>query len=513
MRGMKTSLIALFFLLVQAVPQGNNRPQKFSISKSVLQDKIKGGWAGQVIGSNLTIPDDFRSDSSLTDSSEVLSTLVRNLSTALSQNPTAFEDVYKDLFFVNVMEEEGISASADAFANALIHAPYPTSHASLTARYNLIHGVPPPASGHWRNNPNANCRDFQSQSDFIGLMSPGMPRAVSHLANTVGHVMNYGDGYYGGLYVANLYAHAMLKDDIQQIVELALKSIPERTEFYKAIDEIVQHHKQKPTDWEGILKKCQRRWEREDTCGLNYTRSIDSRRNAIQLTICLLFGSGDFGKSIAVSTAIKSDGSIYSQPTLLGVLGSLHGYQEMPSRWKAELETIEGRSLPYVKTTLSDAYALSFKHALQHISKNGGKIRNNEVLIAIQHSHAAKIERSFEGHYPVAQILPEAYVLDHEKEFDFRGLGFLVLGDSTVQTDTSNFVLDVAVYLNDKHVENVSLPIRSNERRPELFWRYQLAHGQYKLRIKPLNPSPEHPFNISKIIVYDVQHERCAMNQ
>ena len=29
-------------------------------------------------------------------------------------------------------------------------------------------------------------------------MSPGMPQAASEISDQVGHVMNYGDGWYGG---------------------------------------------------------------------------------------------------------------------------------------------------------------------------------------------------------------------------------------------------------------------------------------------------------------------------
>ena len=36
------------------------------------------------------------------------------------------------------------------------------------ARYNLLRGLKPPASGHWRNNPEADDIDFQIEADFIG---------------------------------------------------------------------------------------------------------------------------------------------------------------------------------------------------------------------------------------------------------------------------------------------------------------------------------------------------------
>ncbi|EKC69174.1 hypothetical protein LEA_08427, partial [human gut metagenome] len=30
-----------------------------------------------------------------------------------------------------------------------------------------------------------------------GLMSPGMPNTASEISDKIGHIMNYGDGWYG----------------------------------------------------------------------------------------------------------------------------------------------------------------------------------------------------------------------------------------------------------------------------------------------------------------------------
>ena len=104
------------------------------------------------------------------------------------------------------------------------------------ARYNLLRGMAPPASGHWLNNPDADDIDFQIEADFIGLMSPGLPRAAAGLADRVGHIMNSGDGWYGGVYVATMYSQAFIRDDIKAIVTESIKAIPAGTRFRQTID-------------------------------------------------------------------------------------------------------------------------------------------------------------------------------------------------------------------------------------------------------------------------------------
>lgn len=61
-----------------------------------------------------------------------------------------YDDVYMDLTFLEVMQEEGINAPAESFAKAFANADYKLWHANQAARYNILHGIMPPASGHWK---------------------------------------------------------------------------------------------------------------------------------------------------------------------------------------------------------------------------------------------------------------------------------------------------------------------------------------------------------------------------
>ena len=110
------------------------------------------------------------------------------------------------------------------FATAFLAKEYPTlCHANQMARYNLLHGLTPPASGHWKNNPHANCLDFQIEAVFAGIMAPGMVNSATEICDRVGHIMAYGDGWYGGVYVAAMYSLAYVSDDVEYVVTEALE--------------------------------------------------------------------------------------------------------------------------------------------------------------------------------------------------------------------------------------------------------------------------------------------------
>lgn len=112
--------------------------------------------------------------------------------------PGLYDDVYVDLTFVEVFERCGLDAPVDSFAVAFKRTEYPLWHANQVARYNLLQGMKAPQSGHWKNNPHAHCIDFQIEADFAGIMSPGMPNQAAEICDKVGHIMSYGEGWYGG---------------------------------------------------------------------------------------------------------------------------------------------------------------------------------------------------------------------------------------------------------------------------------------------------------------------------
>lgn len=71
-------------------------------------------------------------------------------------------------------------------------------------------------------------------------------------SDKIGHIMNYGDGWYGGVYMGAMYALAYVNNDIYTIVTEALKTIPEQSKFHRCITDVIKYWKQYPDDW----RKC-----------------------------------------------------------------------------------------------------------------------------------------------------------------------------------------------------------------------------------------------------------------
>ena len=158
-------------------------PESFTISREKLLDKIKGGWAGQTIGCTYGGPTEFKYNGTMIQEYVPIPWRDGYMRWWYENSPGLYDDVYMDLTFVDVFDRLGLDAPVDSFAMAFASAGYMLWHANQAARYNILQGIMPPASGHWLNNPHADDLDYQIEADYSGLMSPGMPNSASEISD------------------------------------------------------------------------------------------------------------------------------------------------------------------------------------------------------------------------------------------------------------------------------------------------------------------------------------------
>src|SRR6476646_8602361 len=374
-----------------------------SLNKQQLKDKIKGGWAGQTIGVTLGGPFEFRFNGTFIQDYQPLLWYDGYLKNVMLNNPGLYDDLYMDLSFVDVFEKNGLDAPVDSFANAYAHAGYMLWHANQAGRYNILHGIKPPMSGYWKNNPHADCIDYQIESDFAGLMSPGMPNTASAISDKIGHIMNFGDGWYGGVFVGAMYSLAFISDDINHIINEALQTITKQSEFYQSISDVVAWHKKYPNDWKQTWLEIQKKWANDIGCpeGVFVPFNIDAKVNAAYVVLGLLYGQKDFTKTLELTTRCGQDADC-NPSTAGGILGTILGYDKIPAYWKMGLKQAEDIDFKYTNMSLHDVYETSYRHALKNIERNGGSIDAGKVIITLQQPVAVKFEKSFDSQYPIA---------------------------------------------------------------------------------------------------------------
>ncbi len=487
----------------------DTRAQSLSntLPMDALRDKIMGGWAGQTIGVTFGGPTEFRFNGTFIQDYQPIKWYDGYIKHTMENNPGLYDDIYMDLTFVEVFEKHGLDAPVEYFAKAYAGADYMLWHANQAGRYNILHGISAPASGHWLNNPHADCIDFQIESDFAGLMSPGMPNTAAVISDSIGHIMNYGDGWYGGVYVSAMYALAFVSNDVKYVVKEGLKMIPSESRFYKVISDVIGWHQQYPDDWKRTWFEIQRKYSEDIGCpdGVFAAFNIDATVNAAYVVLGLLYGDGDFTKTLEISTRAGQD-SDCNPSTAGGILGTLIGYKNIPAEWKVGLAEAESIPFKYTNVSLNDVYDMGVRHAIANVERNGGSIDGNTITLKLQEPQPVRMEESFTGHYPTGKIDVHKD-LENAYEFDFEGIGFVVRG--SVHTETkSDYRALVDLYLDGQLVEEADLPADFTTRRHELFWKYKLSDGKHKVKIQYKNPQKGSRVLLHDIIIYDNQPGR-----
>lgn len=497
-----------FLSLMLIIPLNVFAQKTIHFTKEMLKDKIMGGWAGQTIGVTYGAPVEFRFNGSMINDYQKIKWDEGLLKKVMVENPGVYDDLYMDLTFVDVFEKEGLNAPAESFANAMAHAGYMLWHANQSARYNILNGIMPPESGNWLNNPHADCIDYQIESDFAGLMSPGMPNTASQISDKIGHIMNYGDGWYGGVYIGAMYSLAFTSNNINFVVSEALKTIPQNTRFYKCISDVIKWHNKYPADWKETWFLVQKKWTDDFGCpeGVFSSFNIDAAVNSAYVVIGLLYGSGNFGKTLEIAARCGQDADC-NPSTAGGILGTMLGYNSIPEYWKLGLDKIEDMDFKYTNISLNKVYEMGLRQALLNIKNNGGKIVDNDIFVNTQKPVAVKWEQSFANLVPIEKLPIEKDLCDYY-EFNFEGCGFVLRGEYRLEPgeqlpeNKKDSIAFVEIYVDDKLTEKINLPVDFTSRRNEIAWNYLLDSGIHKLGIKLLNPDKNTTCFLYDVLLY-----------
>ncbi|MDP2983692.1 MAG: ADP-ribosylglycohydrolase family protein [Candidatus Latescibacter sp.] len=385
---MKFRILALSFLVFTFAATLYGQENMKTISIDTLRDKIAGGWAGKMIGVSYGAPTEFRAQGK-TYEEKLAWEKPSRVNNALRQ-----DDLYVQLSLMMTMDQYGIDAPAAKFAESFATAGYPLWHANAQGRKNFFDGIMPPLSGSPEYNMHADDIDFQIEADYIGFINPGMPKTAMLLADKVGHIMNYGDGVYGGVFMSAMYTQAFFENDIQKIVKNALLSIPAKSDYAKCISDVLILKSRYPDDWRATWKKLEEKWGDDHICGALSPFNIDAKINGAYVVIGLLYGDGDFGKTMEIAIRCGQD-SDCNPSNAAAVIGIMRGYSGVPNEWKDGIPAIADSLFIYTKYSFNSAVENTMKYAKQLITENGGKISANEAAIKIQKPVAAPFEVSF----------------------------------------------------------------------------------------------------------------------
>ena len=506
----------IFILIIGCSPEKDEGI--ITLSKEELKDKIKGAWAAQTIGCTYGGPTEFSYKKRIIPDSVEIQWSDSMMHYWMTKIPGLYDDVYMDLTFVDVFQKEGLDAPASSHAKAYAEADYMLWHANQQGRYNILHGMMPPESGHWLNNPHADDIDFQIEADFAGIMAPGMPNSAAEVCDKIGHIMNYGDGYYGGVLVAGMYSAAFVEKDIKLVVDKGLALVPKEATFYQCITDVITWYKQYPADWKYVWGLIEEKWGEDVGCpdGAAQEFNIDAKINSAYVVMGLLYGEGNFEKTMEISTRCGQD-SDCNPATAAGVLATMIGYNNIPDKWSKGLAYIEDMDFKYTTMSLNTTYKTSFDQALGMIERGGGIVTETEVKIKVQEPVAVPLEISFPG-YKISELrevnkqLTKASGFSYEAEFEgigvvlqgrMRNLDFMdTWGLSSDEETLNGSVLNLNIFIDGDLIKTMDMPMRFIIRNHEVFHAYELEPGKHTLKIEAVDPNEKMVLDLGSLLVY-----------
>lgn len=381
-----------------------------TIKHEVLEDKVKGAWAGKMFGVEYGIKMEFAAmGHTYEDEIPWESSMIKG---ALKQ-----DDLYGQMNFISTMEKHGQHVPVRLLAENFANAKFGLCHANQQARKNYWDGILPPMTGHAIYNSHADDIDFQILSDFIGIFNPGMPQNSNRMCDSIGRIMAYGDGLYGGMFVAGMYTQAFFENDIHKVIDNALNMIPFESSYAECIRDAIAGYEKYPDDWRKTWKLLEDKWGADDFCIPFAEFNIDAKINGAYIVMGLLYGGMDFEKTMEVAIRCGQDTDCNSS-NAAGILGTIYGFSKIPPHLTIYLKNIEDENFLHTGLSFNKSLDLSMKFIEQNIRENGGKVSKNYFKIKIQEPvFTGELEQSFLG----SQMNYYTLITDRDKGWNFNG--------------------------------------------------------------------------------------------
>jgi hypothetical protein len=380
--------LGLGFCVTQAAPT----LAQITLTQSQIEDRVRGGWVGQMVGVTWRAPTEFRYLGRTIPANEVPTWYPSLINDAFAQ-----DDMYVEIPFLDTMVRKGVNASWVDYGNSFRDSNFLLFEANQAGWNNLRSGIPAPWSGHFSNNNKWWAIDWQIESNYIGAITPGQRSAAIDLAWRTGHVMNYGDGVYGGVAMAAMQAEAFVATSLDQILQAGRQSVPVGSDYRAVVDDVFNSHQAGKT-WEQTWQLLETKWANTHPSIFGHngqTYDVTAILNGGYVFMGLLYGQGDFTESMRIAMRGGQD-SDCNPSSVAAILGTYMGLSAIPNTYKSALNT-NGLTFAGSTYTFNDSIEASMDLAAELLVMSGGSISGEGAnaiwTIPIKDAPAPLLER------------------------------------------------------------------------------------------------------------------------
>lgn len=341
------------------------------INEDEFRDKVYACWLGKNIGGTLGAP--FESKRELNNL-----TFYSNIEEIEKGGATANDDLDLQLLWLKAMEENNCRVDAYKLsAYWLKYVPVDWDEYGV-CKANMRLGIMPPLSGEYNNARWKNGNGAWIRSEIWACLAPGNPMLAAQFAwNDASVDHGCAEGTFAEVFTASLESAAFIEKDRDKLIALALSMIPEECRVASAVNTVIE------------AKKSGKTWMEARETAIRNTEDtgwFQAPRNIAFLIIGLVYGEGDFAKSLCLAVNCGDDTDC-TGATLGSVLGILYGTIIIPENWKKPIGegiktiAISGFEPPADIQVLTDR-TIALQKKVANLYRTGLKVTSGKTNIS-----------------------------------------------------------------------------------------------------------------------------------
>jgi ADP-ribosylglycohydrolase len=321
------------------------------LNRDEYLDKVLACWLGKNIGGTIGAPFEWKRQ--IND--------VSFYTQELGGEPMPNDDLDIQLLWLVALEQMG--TRIDAHTLAEYWCMYVTPHWAEygIGKVNMRSGIMPPLCGTVNNDEYKDSCGAFIRSEIWACIAPGLPRLAARFAYEDA-ILDHGngEGTYAELFCAALESAAFVEKDIRKLFDIGLSYIPENCGVTRAIksaiqafdtgkswlearDLILEEYRGKLAGWAIVSDRDREKGFADGKIGYDVPSNIG------MLVIGLLYGNGDFDKTICIAVNCGEDTDC-TAATAGSIFGILYGTKGIPKKW---IDPI-GRSIKTISLNLGD---------------------------------------------------------------------------------------------------------------------------------------------------------------
>ena len=350
-------------------------PLSGKVNPDTLENKIHGAWMGRIAGCYLGKPVEGMRTNELwpllkNSGNYPMTRYIKSSDCTKDENLKKRFEYYESLGYMPtdddtnyvvlaqvVVEKYGRNFTSDDMMRSWLW--YQPKDAYCTAErrayINFAQGFTPPASALYMN-PYREWIGAQIRGDYFGYINPGCPELAAEMAWRDARMSHVKNGIYGEMFASAMIAAAAVCDNAKDIILAGLGEVPETSRLYEDVMSVISMYDEGKT-WEDVTKYIHEKWNEHTAHGWCHTIS-----NAMICAMALLYGEGDFGKSIclAVQTGFDTD---CNGATVGSVIGMIRGFDGIDEVWKAPFnDTLQTTLFGMNMVKISECAKKTFEH-------------------------------------------------------------------------------------------------------------------------------------------------------